>query len=214
MHYSKNKNKNKSATIYRINKQLMIEEIKNDEMNNECFDCGSQNPEYISINNGIFLCKRCIYYHCKFPDEISTLIKNNLNNLGQKELNYLYYGGNRKLTEFLLTNCPKLNQYHPEILYKTDELKYYRYQLSKFVKEKNLEDEKLYLSQENFYHPIYNQRTKNTHKNRTYNRKNKNIIKENDNNNNDNSKDNNYNTINVNVKKKYNYRKIPAKKKK
>ena len=118
MHYSKNKNS--STTNFRINKQLMIDVIRNDEMNNECFDCGAPNPEYISINNGIFLCKSCIYFHCKFPDEISTLIKNNIYTLGKKELNYLYYGGNRKLTEYLYTKCPKLNKYHPEMLYKTD----------------------------------------------------------------------------------------------
>ena len=152
MYYSKNKTKNNSPTRVQIDKKYLIEEIKNDEMNKECFDCGAPYPDYISINNGIFLCKKCIYYHCKFPDEISTLIKNNLYLLGIRELNFLYYGGNRKLTEFLYLNCPKLNKYQPELLYKTDEMEYYRFKLEELVNRK-LVDEKMYLSQESFYHP-------------------------------------------------------------
>ena len=57
MHYSKKRN---SITKLHLNKNELIEEIQNEEMNKECFDCGSENPEYISINNGIFLCKNCI----------------------------------------------------------------------------------------------------------------------------------------------------------
>ena len=214
MHFSKSKNKNKnknnSTKIFSTNKQLMIEEIKNDEMNNECFDCGCPNPEYISINNGIFLCKRCIYYHCKFPDEISTLIKNNLSSLGLKELNYLYFGGNRNLAEYISSTCPELNKYHPEILYKTDELKYYRDKLSKIINE-DFQKDKLLLTQDNFKRPKAEQNYK--YNNNTFNRnkmKNLNDIYDNNkeiskNKDNDNNK--------INLKKKYNYRKIPNKKK-
>ena len=160
------KNKNRSTSRYRINKNYLIEEIRNDEMNNECFDCGSSNPEYISINNGIFICKKCIFYHYKFPDEISTLMKNNLESLKQAELLYLYYGGNRRLSEFLYTNFPKLNKYQPELLYKTDELKYYRYKLANLVNEKDekdLEDNNSVSSQRQrqTFQPKTERRTKN-----------------------------------------------------
>ena len=184
MHYSKKRN---STTKLHLNKNELIEEIQNEEMNKECFDCGSENPEYISINNGIFLCKNCIYYHYKFPDHISTLLKNNLEMLGEKELKYLYYGGNKKLSNYMYIKFPNLKQYQPDILYKSDELKFYRNKLSTIVNESEMADNRLYLTQNNFNHPMTDKRTKSKF-----------------------GLDENNNLYNNNdLKRKYNYRKIP-----
>jgi ADP-ribosylation factor GTPase-activating protein 1 len=196
MYYSKNKNK--STTMFNLSKNFIIEYIKNDEMNNECFDCGRRNPEYISINNGIFLCNKCIYYHYKFPDVISTLIKNNLNILGKRELNFLYYGGNRKLSEFLFSNFPSFNKYQPDLLYKTDALKYYRFQLENAVNQKESEENRLFLSGEESYYPKTNQRKKLRNKNNSYKKNNLKIE----------TNDDNIIYNDNNLKKKYNYRKI------
>ena len=38
-----------------LEKRQKINEIKNNELNKECFDCGACYPEYISINNGVFI---------------------------------------------------------------------------------------------------------------------------------------------------------------
>ena len=187
MHYSKKRN---STTKLHLNKYELIEEIQNEEMNKECFDCGSENPEYISINNGIFLCKNCIYYHYKFPDYISTLIKNNLEILGEKELKYLFYGGNKRLSNYMYIKFPDLKQYQPDILYKSDELKFYRNKLATIVNESEMADNKLFLSQNNFYHSMTDKRTKNKF-----------------------GLDENNNLYNNNdLKRKYNYRKIPVNK--
>ena len=187
MHYSKKRN---STTKLHLNKNELIEEIQNEEMNKECFDCGSENPEYISINNGIFLCKNCIYYHYKFPDHISTLLKNNLEMLGEKELKYLYFGGNKKLSNYMYIKFPNLKQYQPDILYKSDELKFYRNKLSSIVNESEIADNKLYLTQNNYYHSMTDKRAKNKF-----------------------SLDTNSNLNNNNdLKRKYNYRKIPINK--
>ena len=184
MHYSKKRN---STTKLHLNKNELIEEIQNEEMNKECFDCGSENPEYISINNGIFLCKNCIYYHYKFPDHISTLIKNNLKMLREKELKYLYYGGNKRLSNYMYIKFPNLKQYQPDILYKSDELKFYRNKLSTIVNESEMTDNRLYLTQNNFNHPMTDKRTKSKF-----------------------GLDENNNLYNNNdLKRKYNYRKIP-----
>ena len=75
-------------------KKKKIKENKNDELNKECFDCGSCNPEYISINNGVFICEDCLYIHNKFPKQISTTLKKNLSSLNSKELEFMYLGGN------------------------------------------------------------------------------------------------------------------------
>ena len=118
-----------------IKKLPIIKSILSDEMNNECFDCGALNPEFISINNAIFLCKNCSYLHKKFPVEISKIILNNLYKLEEKELYYLYFGGNRKLSEFIYFN-PRLSKYKSDMLYKMKELIYYRNNLSNIVNEK------------------------------------------------------------------------------
>ena len=97
-------------------KNLKIKEIYKDEMNNECFDCGKLNPEFISANNGIFICNDCMAIHYNFSDEVSLLIKNNLFLLNEDQINYIYYGGNRKLLEFINYKFPKLQLYQPEIL--------------------------------------------------------------------------------------------------
>ena len=107
-------------------KNLKIKEIYKDEMNNECFDCGNLNPDYISANNGIFICKDCMAIHYQFSDEVSLIIKNNLFLLNEQQINYIYYGGNRKLLEFINYKFPKLQLYQPEILYKTQAMQFYR----------------------------------------------------------------------------------------
>ena len=125
------KKKNKSD----IKKLSIIKSIISDEMNKECFDCGSLNPEYVSINNSIFLCEKCSFLHRKYHDEISKIIPNNLYKLEEKELYYLYFGGNRKLSEFIYLN-PKLSKYKSDILYKMNEMRYYRNNLANIVNEK------------------------------------------------------------------------------
>ena len=125
------KKKNSSS----IKKLTIIKSILSDQMNKECFDCGALNPKYISINNAIFLCKICSYLHKKFPAEISKIIPNDLYKLNEKDLYYLYFGGNRKLSEFIYLN-PKLSKYKADILYKMNELRYYRNNLTNIVNEK------------------------------------------------------------------------------
>jgi hypothetical protein len=116
----------KNNTYSKIDKNQKIKEIYSDEINNQCFDCGKPNPNFISANNGVFICKDCMGIHYQFSDEISLLIKNNLFLLDDQQINYIYYGGNRKLLEFFNSEYPELINYPPEILYKTLAMQYYR----------------------------------------------------------------------------------------
>ena len=59
----------------------MIEQIKSDQINNVCFECGSEEPQYISINNAVFICKECIINHLSFSQEISQIILNDMNSV-------------------------------------------------------------------------------------------------------------------------------------
>ena len=112
----------------------MIEEIKEEQFNNVCFECGSLNPEYISINNGIFLCQECIQGHLQFPQEISQIIINDLFSLNNNQVKKLYLGGNKNLIEFINFDYPRLKQFSPDILYKTNAIEYYRKRLEFYVK--------------------------------------------------------------------------------
>ena len=120
-----------------INRNRKIQEIYKDEMNNECFDCGKSDPDFISANNGVFLCKDCMSIHYQFSDDISLIIKNNLFLLNEEQINYIYFGGNRKLLEFINYEFPQLQNYQPEILYKTLAMQYYRDKLYYLVEGGN-----------------------------------------------------------------------------
>ena len=110
-----------------------IKEILTEEMNKECFDCGSFNPKYISLNNGIFLCNECTKIHNQFTLDISLIKNNNLFLLSNKEILYLYYGGNSRLNNFVNYEFPGLQNYQPNILYRTQAMNYYRNRLNAIV---------------------------------------------------------------------------------
>ena len=107
-------------------KERKIKAILRDDSNNKCVDCNIDKPEYISLNNACFICKNCFKRHQKFPMNVSKTIKNNLRSLTLKELQYLYFGGNKKLLEFMKYEYPKLIKLSPSFAYKTIAMDYYR----------------------------------------------------------------------------------------
>ncbi len=123
----------KKNNLYSNEKSKMINFILSDEINNVCFECGTNNPEYISINNAVFICKECVQDHFQFPHEISQIIINDLKNLNNNDIKKLYLGGNKKLIEFINFDFPRLKQCPPSILYKTRAVDYYRKRLEFFV---------------------------------------------------------------------------------
>ena len=104
----------------------MIKESIKNESNEYCVECGEPNPKYISINNSIFLCSKCILNHLQLSQEASTIIKNDLKILTLNEIQYIYNGGNKKLLEFIDNEFPKLKKFPPHILYNTKAMDYYR----------------------------------------------------------------------------------------
>ena len=111
----------------------LISKIRNDKMNSICFDCNDENPAFISINNGIFLCNQCATVHMSFQPGISTIENNDLYSLTENELNFLVKGGNTRLNDFILDEFPKLENYSQKLLYKTRAMDYYRKRLDFFV---------------------------------------------------------------------------------
>ena len=137
MHYNKFKKPQKK--IKTLND--MLESIEKDPLNSECYECGASDPEYISVNNGIFLCRECVRLHLQLPDEITLIVDNDINTLTENEIKHVYFGGNRKLYEFINNNCPKLNNYERSNFYSSMEMKYYRDTLAALVEEDDRADE-------------------------------------------------------------------------
>lgn len=89
----------------------MLEEIKgiineirqNDADNMRCFDCGLLAPNFISVNNGVFICFLCAIFHKKYLDknhsDICEINELNVEALRSSIL-FLTMGGNRRLKEF------------------------------------------------------------------------------------------------------------------
>lgn len=123
--------KSKSKTEKNLNEKnneyiKLIKETLKDESNDNCVECGANSPQYISINNSIFLCKDCILNHLQLPQEASTIIKNDLKILNLDEIQYIYNGGNRKLLDFINNEFPNLKEFPPQKLYITKAMDYYR----------------------------------------------------------------------------------------
>jgi len=110
-----------------ILKKRKIKIFLKEPKNNECFECPNKYPEYISLNNGIFLCQECAkLHHFNLPRNISYIIKNNLNDISLKDIQYLSYGGNRKLLKFINDEFPNLKNFNPVHFYQTKAMDYYR----------------------------------------------------------------------------------------
>ena len=119
-----------------IIKKRKIKILLKEPKNNECFECPNKYPEYISLNNGIFLCQECVKNHFNLPKNISYIIKNNLNNISFKNLQYLSCGGNRKLLKFINDEFPNLKNFTPIYFYQTKAMDYYRKYLEYLIEGK------------------------------------------------------------------------------
>ena len=117
--------------------------IENEEIETNCFDCGCRNPELISINNGILICNTCGLNHMTFPPGASILICNDIKALSEKELLFLSLGGNKKLYEFILNQCPSLLNLPRKFLYISPIIEYYRKRLENLVDSNYCIEDKL-----------------------------------------------------------------------
>ena len=153
-------------------KERKIKSIIKEQSNKICIDCSKSNPEYISLNNAVFICKSCFQKHQKFPIHVTKLIKNDLSSLTLKELQYLYFGGNKKMYEFINYEYPKLSSLNPYLSYKTIAMEYYRNWL-RYLIEGGIEPIK---PDESIAYNLIDDKDKEFNKNKNIEKKDNNVI--------------------------------------
>jgi hypothetical protein len=91
-----------------LDKEILkiIQDIRSNKDNqNRCFECSMLFPNFVSKNNGIFLCFVCANFHSKklIKDESDLLeiVPDNLDSSIQEAINYLFCGGNKRFGDFL-----------------------------------------------------------------------------------------------------------------
>jgi hypothetical protein len=79
----------------------VIDTIMKDPQNKICFDCSASLPKWASVNNGVFVCLNCAGVHRGLGVNISFIRSLTMDNWDEKQLKFLWAGGNRKLREIL-----------------------------------------------------------------------------------------------------------------
>ena len=84
------------------------------------------NPQWVSINNGIFICLKCCGLHKELGLNYSLIKSLSMDELSQNDLDYLRTGGNNKLNNFLEGFNINKQTFSLEEKYKTKASVYYR----------------------------------------------------------------------------------------
>lgn len=84
---------------FEINKKLNysdpeIEKIISIEGNSRCIDCGSDDPQWASLKNSVFVCSNCSVIHRSLGNEISEIRSLVSDKWDDKQLKQLFLGGN------------------------------------------------------------------------------------------------------------------------
>ena len=102
-----------------------IPEILKQGENSKCVDCGTENPKWASMNNGVFLRLKCAGIHRSFGMSVSLIRSLQIDSWTENQLLYLTKGGNinfkNNLSEFNIAETAAL-----DIKYKSKAADYYR----------------------------------------------------------------------------------------
>lgn len=101
------------------------EQLFKNQFNKRCFDCNIDNPDWISVNNSVFLCKECQLKHRSYGVSVSLIRSIELDKWKDEQIAIVRLGGNERLKDLMLTYNIKSN-IDKYLLYNSKLLDYYR----------------------------------------------------------------------------------------
>ena len=103
--------------------------------NSRCADCGSVSPQWVSINNGVYVCYNCSGIHRGFGVQISFVRSLSMDAITDKQLKMLSLGGNKLFNEFMEMYGLASEPSHTK--YKTKAAEFYRGMLKAMTEGQN-----------------------------------------------------------------------------